>query len=67
MSFAKTMQKIEYFKVLSCFLFVSVRIRIQNVCQVPTRMLDMSHAKQKLLANNNNTMLKQRHMQTYTT
>ena len=33
MSLAKTMQKIEYFKVLPCFLFVSVRIKIQNVRQ----------------------------------
>ena len=27
----------------------------------------MSHVKQNLLANSNNTMLKQRHMQTYPT
>ena len=38
MSFAnlKTMQKIEYFLSVTLFPFVSVRIRIQNVRQVPT-------------------------------
>ena len=34
---------------------------------VRKRMLNLSSAKQKLVANNNNKMLKQRHMQTYTT
>ena len=65
----KTMQKIEYFK---CYLVSFCLCQKKNSKCAPSshvlkRMLNMSHAKQKLLANNNNMLLKQRHMQTYIT
>ena len=69
MSFAKTMQKIKYFKryLISFCLCQNKNSKCAPSSYVLKRMLNISRAKQKLLVNNNNTMLKQRHMQTYRT